>query len=117
MPEVTSSRNHWAGAPLTLDLAAREPGKSQQNSFIVQFNGSLRYELLNEEIFDSPADARRKLALWPYDCNAVRPHSPLVNPTPLQARRTPELPEGNAPGALAPTDEPEHQDHSCRLSL
>lgn len=39
------------------------PGKPQQNAFIESFNGSLRDELLNEEIFDSPADARRKLAL------------------------------------------------------
>jgi len=41
------------------------------------FNGSLRNELLNEELFDSLADARRKLAIWRYDYNNVRPHSSL----------------------------------------
>ncbi|GAB5431442.1 MAG: hypothetical protein EpisKO_08120 [Epibacterium sp.] len=44
-----------------------DPGKPQQNAFIESFNGSLRDELLNEEIFDSLDDARRKLALWRYD--------------------------------------------------
>lgn len=44
-----------------------DPGKPQQNGFIESFNGSLRDELLNEELFDSLADARRKLAIWRYD--------------------------------------------------
>ena len=48
-----------------------EPGKPQQNGFIESFNGSLRDELLNEEIFDTLDDARRKLALWRYDYNNV----------------------------------------------
>jgi putative transposase len=40
-----------------------DPGKPQQNAFIESFNGSLHDELLNEEIFDTLDDARRKLAL------------------------------------------------------
>jgi transposase InsO family protein len=40
-----------------------------------------RLRHLNEEIFDSLADARRKLALWRYDDNNVRPHSSLGKPT------------------------------------
>jgi len=59
-----------------------DPGKPQQNGFIESFNGSLRDELLNEELFDSLADARRKLAVWRYDYNNVRPHSSLQNRTP-----------------------------------
>lgn len=41
-----------------------DPGKPQQNAFIESFNGSLCDEFLNEELFDSLADARRKLAMW-----------------------------------------------------
>lgn len=78
-----------------------DPGKPQQNGYIESFNGSLRDECLNEEIFDSLADARRKLALWRYDYNNVRPHSSLGNKTPTEARRTLELLDGNAPDALA----------------
>jgi putative transposase len=87
-----------------------DPGKPQQNGLIEGFNGSLRDECLNEEIFDSLADARQKLALWRYDYNNVmifhratglRPHSSPKTKTPPEARRALELPDTNAPGALA----------------
>jgi putative transposase len=94
-----------------------DPGKPQQNAFIESFNGSLRDELLNEEIFDSLPDARRKLAWWRYDYNNVRPHSALGNVPPAQARRTLELDEGSAPGALAPPTIPDYQITTRRLSL
>lgn len=93
-----------------------DPGKPQQNAFIESFNGSLRDELLNEEIFDSLSDARRKLACWRYDYNHVRPHSALGNVPPAQARRTLELDEGSAPGALAPTAAQDYQFTTRRLS-
>ena len=64
-----------------------DPGKPQQNAFIESFNGSLRDELLNEEVFDTLEEARRKLALWRYDYNNVRPHSSLGNKTPNEVRR------------------------------
>ncbi|MEW6374159.1 IS3 family transposase [Sphingobium indicum] len=92
-----------------------DPGKPQQNAFIESFNGSLRDELLNEELFDSLADARRKLAVWRYDYNNVRPHSSLGNRTPAQARRA-FLQDGSVPpGALVPTGVHEYQ--TGRLSL
>ena len=37
-----------------------------------RFNGSLRDKLLNEEIFDTLDDARRKPALRRYDYNGKR---------------------------------------------
>lgn len=77
-----------------------DPGKPQQNGFIESFNGSLRDELLNEELFDSLADARRKLAIWRYDYNHVRPHSSLGNRTPAQARRAFEQDGTITPDAL-----------------
>jgi putative transposase len=64
-------------------------------------------ECLDEEIFDSLADTRRKLALWRYDDNNVRPHSSLGNKTPTEARRALEQSEGSAPAALA-TPETDH---------
>ena len=94
-----------------------DPGKPQQNAFIELFKGSLRDELLNEEMFDSLEDARRKLALWRYDYNNVRPHSSLGNQRPLEARRTFEQFEGSAPGALAQTETEEYENQIRRLSL
>ena len=52
-----------------------DPGKSVQNAFIKSFNGSLGDEMLNEEIFDTLEDARRKLALWKYDGVDASSHS------------------------------------------
>ena len=78
-----------------------DPGKPQQNGYIESFNGSLRDECLNEEIFDSLADARRTLALWRYDYNNVRPHSSLGNQPPAEARRALEQFGRSAPDALA----------------
>ena len=92
-----------------------DPGKPQHNGYIESFNGSLRDECLNEEIFDSLADARRRLAIWRYDYNNVRPHSSLGNQTPAEARRTLELFDGNAPSALATPEFDGYQ--TQRLSL
>ena len=94
-----------------------DPGRPQQNAFIESFNGSLRDELLNEEIFDTLDDARRKLALWRYDYNTVRPHSSLENQTPKQARQALEQFEGSAPAALAQSGTPNYQNQTCKLSL
>lgn len=64
-----------------------DPGKPQQNAFVESFNGRLRDECLNEEVFSSLNEARRILALWRYDYNNVRPHSALENRTPTQERQ------------------------------
>ena len=94
-----------------------DPGKPQQNAFIESFNGSLRDELLNEEWFDGLDDARRKLALWRYDYNNVRPHSSLENRTPAEERRALEQFEGSAHDALAQTQNKEYEIQTRKLSL
>jgi transposase InsO family protein len=85
------------------------PASPWENGYNESFNGSLRDELLNEELFDSRADARRKLAVWRYDYNNVRPHSSLQNRTSAQARRTFLQDGGVTPGALVPASMPEYQ--------
>ncbi len=92
-----------------------DPGKPQQNGCIESFNGSLRDECLNEEIFGSLADARRKPAVWRCDDNNVRPNSSLGNKTPTEARRALELLDGIAPGALATPETDECQTQGLSL--
>ena len=75
------------------------PGKPTQNAFIESFNGRLRDEMLNEEIFETLNDARRRLQLWRHDYNHVRPHSSLSGLTPA-ARRALELDGSSTPGTL-----------------
>jgi hypothetical protein len=48
------------------------------------FNGKLRDECPNVEVFFSLADARKKLALWREDYNQHRPHSALDDRTPAE---------------------------------
>ncbi|CAN1491806.1 Tra5 Transposase and inactivated derivatives [Caulobacteraceae bacterium] len=79
------------------------PGKPQQNGFAESFNGKLRDELLNEEVFDSLGHAKRALSLWRHDFNNVRPHSGIGGLAPA-ARRTLSQCGSIAPGAL-----PKHQ--------
>jgi putative transposase len=72
-----------------------DPGKPKQNGYIESFNDGLRNECLNEEIFDSLADARRTLALWRYDDNNVRPPSSLGNKTQPRRARGLNYPRAN----------------------
>ena len=58
------------------------PGKPQQNAFIESFNGKLRDECLNENLFSTLAEARTTLEIWKEDYNTQRPHSALENMTP-----------------------------------
>ncbi len=54
-----------------------EPGKPTQNAFIESFNSRLREECLNEQVFVSLEDARRKIEQWRVEYNRARPHSSL----------------------------------------
>jgi Integrase core domain len=58
------------------------PGKPVENGYIESFNGKLRDECLNVEVFFTLADARHKLGLWRHDYNHHRPHSALADRTP-----------------------------------
>ena len=58
------------------------PGKPVENGFIESFNGRLRDECLNVEVFFMLEDVRQKLARWQQDHNRVRPHSALADRAP-----------------------------------
>jgi putative transposase len=60
------------------------PGRPVENGYIESFNGKLRDECLNVEVFFNLADARRKLYLWRRDYNHHRPHSALADRTPAE---------------------------------
>lgn len=58
-----------------LDWHYIAPGKPQQNGFVESFNGKLRDECLNEEVFATLAEARVVIERWRHDYNHIRPHS------------------------------------------
>lgn len=58
------------------------PGRPVENGYIESFNGKLRDECLNVEVFFSVTDAREKLVRWCRDYNDIRPHSALDDRAP-----------------------------------
>jgi putative transposase len=66
------------------------PGRPMENGFIESFNGRLRDECLNVELFSDLVDARRKLEAWRLDYNETRPHGSIGNLTPAEFASTRE---------------------------
>jgi transposase InsO family protein len=54
-----------------------EPGSPWENGFIKSFNGKMRDELLDREIFFTLDEAKTLIARWREEFNHVRPHSVL----------------------------------------
>jgi putative transposase len=54
-----------------------EPGSPWENGYIESFNGKLRDELLNREIFTTLEEAKVLIEQWRMEYNQVRPHSSL----------------------------------------
>ena len=54
-----------------------EPGSPWENGYVESFNGKMRDELLNREIFFTLEEAKTLIARWREEYNHVRPHSAL----------------------------------------
>lgn len=66
----------WLGA-LGVRTAYIEPGSPWENGYNESFNGKLRDELLNGEIFYTLKEAQVLIEQWRQHYNHVRPHSSL----------------------------------------
>mgnify|MGYP003586312220 CR=1 FL=1 len=73
------------------------PGSPWENGYCESFNGSLRDELLNGEIFYSLTEAQILIEAWRRHYNTVRPHSSLgYRPPAPEAVPSPVLAVGGA---------------------
>jgi putative transposase len=54
-----------------------EPGSPWENGYIESFNGKLRDEILNREIFTTLNEAKVLIEQWRQEYNQIRPHSSL----------------------------------------
>jgi transposase InsO family protein len=54
-----------------------ERGSPWENGYIESFNGKLRDELLNREIFTTLTEAKILIEVWRKEYNQIRPHSAL----------------------------------------
>lgn len=67
-----------------------EPGSPWENGYNESFNGKLRDELLNGEIFYTLREAQVMIERWRQTYNTVRPHSALqYRPPAPEAIQTP----------------------------
>jgi len=69
-----------------------EPGSPWENGYIESFNGKLRDELLNRELFYTLTEAKILIEQWRKEYNQIRPHSAL--------HYRPPAPEVKVPVAL-----------------
>ena len=70
-----------------------EPGSPWENGYIESFNGKLRDELLNGEIFDTLVEAKVLIERWRQEYNRFRPHSSLGYKPPAPEAKSDLAPE------------------------
>ena len=76
-PEFTSKAIRRWLSRLGVKTLFIEPGSPWENGYIESFNGKLRDELLNREIFTTLAEAKILIEQWRKEYNQIRPHSAL----------------------------------------
>ena len=92
-PEFTSKDvRKWLNR-LGVKTLSIEPGNPWENGYIESFNGKLRDELLNREVFYILAEAKVLIEQWRKEYNQIRPHSAL--------HYRPPAPEANMMKTLA----------------
>ena len=96
---VAGAVRAWLGR-LGVGALFIEPGSPWENGFCESFNGKLRDELLDREVFHSLREAQVLIEAWRRHYNTVRPHSALgYRPPAPEAVRWP----GPAGAPLRPT--------------
>jgi len=74
-PEFTACKVRKWLASMGVRTLFIERGSPWQNGYIESFNGKLRDELLNREIFTTLIEAKALIEGWRTEYNQVRPHS------------------------------------------
>lgn len=76
-PEFIAKKlRHWL-KQLEVQPLFIQPGSPWENGYCESFNGKMRYELLNGEIFFSLLEAKIIIERWRQHYNTKRPHSSL----------------------------------------
>ena len=76
-PEFTATLVRLWLEALDVETLFIEPGSPWENGYVESFNGKLRDELLDREIFFTLAEAKILIERWRREYNTVRPHSAL----------------------------------------
>jgi putative transposase len=92
-PEFTANKVREWLTSVEVQTLFIEPGSPWENGYIESFNGKLRDELLDRELFDTLLEAKVLIERWRRHYNTVRPHSSLGY--------RPPAPEANGAGLEA----------------
>jgi len=84
-----------------------EPGSPWENGYVESFNGKLRGELLEREIFYSLQEAKVLIEMWRRHYNTVRPHSALGYKPPAPESICTVMKDGGVPPAVEGFSPPE----------
>ena len=76
-PEFTAKMLREWLSKLKIGALFIEPGSPWENGYVESFNGRMRDELSNLEIFYTVKEARHLIEMWMWEYNHVRPHSSL----------------------------------------
>ena len=96
-PEMTSMRVRGWLQQIGSRTLFIEPGSAWENGYNESFNGKLRDELLNGEIFYSLKEAKIIIEQWRQHYNTIRPHSSLGYRPPAPETRSPKLTQLHQP--------------------
>jgi len=80
-----------------------DPGCPWQNGKDERFNGTVRDECLNRQLFGSLVEARIRLEAFRQHYNSERPHSALTYQTPLAFKQAWNEAQNKQPDSLIPT--------------
>ena len=92
-PEFTATLIRQWLAALHVETLFIEPGSPWENGYLESFNGKLRDDLLDREIFYTLTEAPILIDRWRRQYNTVRPHSALGY--------RPPAPEAISPASLS----------------
>ena len=76
-PEFTAKMLREWLSKLSIGALFIEPGSPWENGYVESFNGRMRDELLDREIFYTMKEAKYLIEKWRWEYNHVRPHSSL----------------------------------------
>jgi transposase InsO family protein len=76
-PEFTAHRVRGWLESVEVKTLFIEPGSPWENGYVESFNGKLRDELLDREVFDTLLEAKVLIERWRRAYNTIRPHSSL----------------------------------------
>jgi len=80
---ISNALKDWAEQQ-SIILSYIEPGNPQQNAYVERFNKTMRYDWLNQELFDNLEQVRTQAENWLYHYNHERPNIGNGGFTPIQ---------------------------------